>query len=111
MSRFSKIAGEMVPHETIEANIAEAFCMKAEEERVLAIIGVPDHAKGESLVLLATMDLSRDKIRKHLLESGMPSLWVPRTVRRVDQIPILGSGKLDIAKCKELALTRKKHAR
>ena len=104
LSRFSKIAGEMVPHETIEAKIVEAFGLKTEEERVVAVVGVPDQAKGEALVLLATRDLSSDKMREHLLAGGLPNLWVPRTIKRVERIPILGSGKLDLGKCKELAL-------
>jgi len=106
LSRFSKIAGEMVPHETIEARIIEAFGLKMEDERVVAIVGVPDQAKGEALVLLAIRDLSPEKIREHLLAGGLPNLWVPRTVRKVEKIPILGSGKLDLGKCKELALAR-----
>jgi len=104
LSRFSKIAGEMVPHETIETKIVEAFGLKTEEERVIAIVGVPDQAKGEALVLLTTRDLSQEKIREHLLAGGLPNLWVPRTVKRVEKIPILGSGKLDLGRCKELAL-------
>jgi acyl-[acyl-carrier-protein]-phospholipid O-acyltransferase/long-chain-fatty-acid--[acyl-carrier-protein] ligase len=106
LSRFSKIAGEMVPHETIEAKIVEAFALKTEEERVVAIVGVPDPAKGEALVLLATRVLSPEKIREHLLAAGLPNLWVPRTIKLVAKIPILGSGKLDLGKCKELALER-----
>ncbi len=104
--RFSKIAGEMVPHETIEAKIVEAFGLKSEEERTVAVVGVPDQAKGEALILLATRELSAEKIRAHLLASGLPNLWVPRTIKRVEKIPILGSGKLDLGKCKELALAR-----
>jgi acyl-[acyl-carrier-protein]-phospholipid O-acyltransferase/long-chain-fatty-acid--[acyl-carrier-protein] ligase len=72
---------------------------------VIAIVGVPDQAKGEALVLLTTRDLSQEKIREHLLAAGLPSLWVPRTVKRVEKIPILGSGKLDLGRCKELALS------
>jgi acyl-[acyl-carrier-protein]-phospholipid O-acyltransferase / long-chain-fatty-acid--[acyl-carrier-protein] ligase len=106
LSRFSKIAGEMVPHETIEAKIVEAFAFKTEEERVVAIVGVPDRSKGEALVLLATRILSTEKIREHLLAAGLPTLWIPRTVKVVEKIPILGSGKLDLGKCKELALER-----
>ena len=105
LSRFSKIAGEMVPHETIEGKIIEGFGLKMEEERVVAIIGVPDQVKGEALVLLSTRDLSLDKIREFLLMAGLPNLWVPRTIKRVEKIPILGSGKIDLGKCKELALT------
>ncbi len=109
LSRFSKIAGEMVPHETIETKIIEAFDLRMSEERAVAVIGIPDRAKGEALVLLTTQDLSPDKIREHLVASGLPNLWVPRTIKRVETIPILGSGKLDIGKCKELALARKPH--
>jgi acyl-[acyl-carrier-protein]-phospholipid O-acyltransferase/long-chain-fatty-acid--[acyl-carrier-protein] ligase len=104
LSRFSKIAGEMVPHESIESKIAEAFGFKSEEERVIAIVGVPDKTKGEALVLLTTRDLSPDKVREGLLADGLPMLWIPRTIKRVEKIPILGSGKLDLGKSKELAL-------
>jgi acyl-[acyl-carrier-protein]-phospholipid O-acyltransferase/long-chain-fatty-acid--[acyl-carrier-protein] ligase len=107
LSRFSKIAGEMVPHETIEIKIIELLGLKGEDERVLAIAGVPDQSKGEALVLLSARDLPLDKIREELLGIGIPSLWVPRTIKRVDKIPILASGKLDLARCKELALSEK----
>ena len=60
---------------------------------------------GEALVLLTTRDLSQEKIRELLLAAGLPNLWVPRTVKRVEKIPILGSGKLDLGRCKELALS------
>ena len=52
LSRFSKIAGEMVPHETVEAKIREALQLSS-EERSIAIASVADEAKGEALVLLS----------------------------------------------------------
>jgi acyl-[acyl-carrier-protein]-phospholipid O-acyltransferase / long-chain-fatty-acid--[acyl-carrier-protein] ligase len=103
LSRFSKIAGEMVPHETIEAKIIETFGLKMEEERVAAIVGIPDQAKGEALVLLAARNLPFEEVRERLLAAGLPNLWIPRRIKRVEKIPILGSGKLDLGKCKELA--------
>jgi hypothetical protein len=30
-------------------------------------------------------------------------LWIPRKVQRVESIPVLASGKLDLKKCNELA--------
>jgi acyl-[acyl-carrier-protein]-phospholipid O-acyltransferase / long-chain-fatty-acid--[acyl-carrier-protein] ligase len=107
LSRFSKIAGEMVPHQTIEDKIVEIFGLKGEEERVIAIASIPDESKGEALVLLAARDLPVNKLREGLLASGIPNLWIPRMIKHVDKIPILGSGKLDLAKCKELALSEK----
>jgi acyl-[acyl-carrier-protein]-phospholipid O-acyltransferase/long-chain-fatty-acid--[acyl-carrier-protein] ligase len=36
----------------------------------------------------------------------MPGLWVPKLIRRVEKIPVLGTGKLDLMACRELALLR-----
>ncbi len=103
LSRFSKIGGEMVPHETVESKIGEALALP-KDERLIAIAGIPDEAKGEALVVLTIRDLDAADLRKKLTDAGLPNLWIPRIVRRIDAIPILASGKLDLAKCKELAL-------
>ncbi|MEI8342505.1 MAG: AMP-binding protein [Verrucomicrobiota bacterium] len=103
LSRFSKIGGEMVPHETLESNIYTALQIPSEGERSIAVVGVPDEAKGEALVLLSVPELSAQELRSKLLESGVPALWIPKSIRRVEKIPVLGSGKLDIKQCKELA--------
>jgi acyl-[acyl-carrier-protein]-phospholipid O-acyltransferase/long-chain-fatty-acid--[acyl-carrier-protein] ligase len=104
LSRFSKIGGEMVPHETIEEKILLVLPATGHSERVIAIVGVADEAKGEALVLLSTMDVDLPGIRAALSEIGVPNLWIPKVVRRVDAIPLLASGKLDLAGCKKLAM-------
>ncbi len=103
LSRFSKIGGEMVPHETVESRIVEALDLANEGERTCAIMGVPDEAKGEALVLLTTREIDAGDLRKKLNEAGVPNLWAPKTIRKIDAIPVLASGKLDLQKCKELA--------
>jgi acyl-[acyl-carrier-protein]-phospholipid O-acyltransferase / long-chain-fatty-acid--[acyl-carrier-protein] ligase len=104
LSRFSKIAGEMVPHGTIEQKIIEAFSWDQLESPVVFVTGVPDAAKGEAIVLLTTKEVTPDALRTKLSEVGVPNLWVPRIIRRVDQIPMLGTGKTDLKRCRELAL-------
>ena len=104
LSRFSKIGGEMVPHETVESRIVEALDLANEGERTCAVMGVPDEAKGEALVLLTTREIDSGELRKKLNEAGVPNLWVPKTIKRIDAIPVLASGKLDLQKCKEMAL-------
>ena len=104
LARFSKIAGEMVPHETVETRIVEALGWGRESERVCALTAIPDEAKGEALVLLSTREIDVPELRKKLAEGGTPNLWIPRVIRQVEAIPVLGSGKLDIKRCKELAL-------
>jgi acyl-[acyl-carrier-protein]-phospholipid O-acyltransferase / long-chain-fatty-acid--[acyl-carrier-protein] ligase len=103
LSRFSKIAGEMVPHETIETKILRALNIDEQGERILAIMGVPDAAKGEALVLLSTIEVDQHALRSALSETGVPNLWIPRTIHRVEAIPALASGKLDLVGCKKLA--------
>ncbi len=103
LSRFSKIGGEMVPHETIEQQIIAALTTEEHSERFLAVMGVADPAKGEALVLLSSVEIDLPALRAKLASSGVPNLWIPKTVRRVEAIPVLASGKLDLAGCKRLA--------
>lgn len=103
LSRFSKIAGEMVPHVTVEQKIVEVFGWDQTEKPLVAVTGIPDAAKGEALVVLTTETITVEELRARLLDGGLPNLWIPRIVRRVDNIPMLGSGKLDLKGCRELA--------
>src|SRR6184192_1796610 len=102
LSRFSKIGGEMVPHEAIEQKIIDLLELSGRDERPLAIMGVQDEAKGEALVLLSAVDIDLTELRKKLQEAGVPNLWIPKHVQRVEAIPVLASGKLDLKKCHEV---------
>src|SRR6266853_529150 len=104
LSRFSKIGGEMVPHEALEHKIVDLLDLSGKDERTVALVGVQDEAKGEALVLLSAVDVDLAQLRKKLHESGVPNLWIPKHVQRVEAIPVLASGKLDLKRCKELAL-------
>ena len=103
LSRFSKIGGEMVPHEAIEHKIIELLGLSAKEERPIAIIGVQDEAKGEAIVLLSAVEIDVAELREKLREAGVPNLWIPKHVQRVEAIPVLASGKLDLKRCQECA--------
>lgn len=108
LSRFSKIGGEMVPHETVEAHINRALGLDGDAERRIAVVGVPDPDKGEALVLLSTVASEAVKqeliqLRYTLLEHGVSSLWIPKKLVRIEQIPVLASGKLDIKGCERIA--------
>jgi acyl-[acyl-carrier-protein]-phospholipid O-acyltransferase/long-chain-fatty-acid--[acyl-carrier-protein] ligase len=86
LARFSKIAGEMVPHETVESRIVEVLGLAGESERTCAIVGVADEAKGEALVLLTTREVDNAELRSKLQEAGLPNLWIPRTIKRIEAI-------------------------
>ena len=76
-------------------------------EQVFAVTGVPDIRKGERLVVLHT--LSEEQLQQcleGLSSAGLPNLWTPDTRQffRIEAMPYLGTGKLDLRKLRELAL-------
>jgi len=105
LARFSKIAGEMVPHTTIEDVLHQALGLS---EQALAVAGVPDERRGERLVVLHTLeDEQLDELVGRLDEIDLPNLWRPKAQAfyRIDAIPVLGTGKMDIKRVKALAET------
>ena len=103
LSRFSKIAGEMVPHGTVEECLNRAFDLLDSEVPMLAVAGRPDAAKGESLVLLSAIELELDQVREKLVAEGLSNLWIPKVLKRVEAIPTLATGKLDLRAIQGLA--------
>lgn len=109
LSRFSKVAGEMIPHEAVELAVAKFLCLDPyADEKQVAIVGIPDAKKGESMALLSTtitdyIQQAMTTLRGKLLEHGYPATWCPREIVPVESIPMLGTGKIDMMKCKRLA--------
>src|SRR5262249_21162959 len=102
LARFSKIAGEMVPHGRIE----EALCNLLGAGRC-AVTGIPDDRRGESLAVLFVQDhVTPRQMIAHLEEAGLPALWIPKQdgFISVDRIPVLATGKTDLRAVKSLAL-------
>ena len=104
LSRFSKIGGEMVPHVKVEERLHEIAGLT---EQTFVVTGVPDEKKGEHLVVLHL--LQREELRavlEKLPQSGLPNLWTPRASQFffVDELPHLGTGKLDLRRIRELAI-------
>jgi acyl-[acyl-carrier-protein]-phospholipid O-acyltransferase/long-chain-fatty-acid--[acyl-carrier-protein] ligase len=106
-SRFSKIGGEMVPHLRIEEILSQILGQDEEGEQAAVVTGVPDAKKGERIVVLYRwLEMATDEVCRKLGEAGLPPIWIPSpdSFFRVDEIPILGTGKLDLKRVKDLAL-------
>jgi acyl-[acyl-carrier-protein]-phospholipid O-acyltransferase/long-chain-fatty-acid--[acyl-carrier-protein] ligase len=104
-SRFSKIGGEMVPHIQIEEELNK-IVGGDEDILKLAVCGVPDEKKGEKIIVLYTeLPEEPDAIIKKLIAAGLPSIYIPSPdgFIKVDAIPILGTGKLDLRGLQNLA--------
>jgi acyl-[acyl-carrier-protein]-phospholipid O-acyltransferase/long-chain-fatty-acid--[acyl-carrier-protein] ligase len=102
LSRFSKIAGEMVPHGKIEQAasgiLGDAPCV---------VMGVPDDRRGERLVLLyAAGKTLHAELWQQLSTTGLPALWVPKRddIFEVESLPRLATGKLDLRAVRAQAL-------
>lgn len=106
LSRFSKIGGEMVPHVKIEEAV-QSFVQADDDEVIRAVVtAVPDIKKGERLVVVHTsLDHTPQEICDHLAKLGVPNLWLPSpdSFLKVDEIPVLGTGKLDLKGLADLA--------
>ncbi|HTV59822.1 MAG TPA: acyl-[ACP]--phospholipid O-acyltransferase [Verrucomicrobiae bacterium] len=105
LTRFSKVGGEMVPHIKVEEKLQD---LMGEAERKFVVTGVPDAKKGERLIVLHTLKPEElAKVLERLPEAGLPNLWTPRANQffHVDDMPYLGTGKLDLRKVHQLAET------
>jgi acyl-[acyl-carrier-protein]-phospholipid O-acyltransferase / long-chain-fatty-acid--[acyl-carrier-protein] ligase len=103
LSRFSKIGGEMVPHIKIEERLHELAGVTGQ---TFVVTGVPDEKKGERIVVLHKL---AEKDLQTCLEKfaacDLPNLWKPKAESffRVENFPMLGTGKLDLRGVKETA--------
>ncbi|TFG47490.1 MAG: acyl-[ACP]--phospholipid O-acyltransferase, partial [Candidatus Brocadiia bacterium] len=107
LSRFSKIGGEMVPHLRIE----DLFHSRLNtSEQVIAVTSIPEPKKGEELVVVYLEGAADPAfLREIASDSRLPNLWKPKRYHYipVKQMPVLGSGKLDIMTLKKIALNAK----
>ena len=107
LSRFSKIGGEMVPHVRIEEELGRLFREGEDDEQIrVCVTAVPDAKKGERLIVLhlnTEKDIS--EVRKALSDAGLPNLFIPSqdSFLEIDEIPMLGTGKLDLKGAKQMA--------
>lgn len=97
--RFAKIGGEMVSLASVEYL---ACTLWPQEQH--AAVNLPDPVKGERIVLLTTHNgAARQDLIKGIHALGMGEIFVPREVRVVNELPLLGSGKLDYGAIRRLA--------
>jgi acyl-[acyl-carrier-protein]-phospholipid O-acyltransferase/long-chain-fatty-acid--[acyl-carrier-protein] ligase len=91
MKRFAKVAGEMVSLE-----VSEAIARAASAEALHAATCVADAHRGESIVLFTTdSDLTREQLVAAAHGLGYPEIAVPRKLHWLDDLPVLGTGKID----------------
>src|SRR5215470_8069800 len=104
LTRFSKIGGEMVPHIKMEDLLQE---LAGATEQTFVVTSVPDEKKGERLMVLHTLGGPQlEEVLEKLGKADLPALWRPKPDQfiRIEALPYLGTGKLDLRKARDLAL-------
>lgn len=100
--RFAKIAGEMVSLE-----VAEKVAHTASGAATHAVVSIPNAAKGEALVLFTTdKELDISKLSAAARSLGIPELAVAKSIRIINAIPLLGTGKTDYVRINAMALEK-----
>ncbi len=96
--RFAKIGGEMVSLAAVEALAGEMW-----PEVAVCAVALPHDKKGEQVVLLSESDDTDAKALTRFAKSkGIADIMVPKTILKVDAIPLLGTGKVDLKGAQDL---------
>jgi len=98
LKRFIKIGGEMISMPFIEKILEEEYGI--EGEHVLAVEGC-DRAKDPVVTLFSTKDLKLGDVNKYLRSRGVSSIARIRNIEKIEEIPMLGSGKTNYRELKE----------
>lgn len=98
--RFAKIAGEMVSLTVVENNAVAIW-----PDYQHAAVIVEDDQKGEQVVLVTDNPAAdRESLLRKTQELGYSAIMAPRTILVTDEIPLLGTGKIDYVAARDLAL-------
>jgi len=106
LMRYSKIGGEMVPHLAVEEVLLKGL---EAVSQIVYVTAAPDEKKGEQLVVLYTAEAGdAEKLHDIVKHSTLPNLWHPRKDNyfRIEEMPTLGSGKLDMKALKTIAMEK-----
>ena len=97
--RFAKLGGEMVSLSAVEAYVSEVW-----PDENHAVVAVPDKRKGETLVLVTEKDdPDLNEVRAWAKEHGVSELMLPKKAVVVEEMPVLGTGKLNYGALDEIA--------
>ena len=96
--RFAKVGGEMISLTAVENVLSKLW-----PNHTHAIVAIPDEKKGEQLILLTeNKEAQRQEITEYVRAQGLSELGLPKKIIHVDQVPTLGTGKIDYVTTQEI---------
>lgn len=101
LKRFVKLGGEMISLPAIEEALARFYVLPTDEEPVIGVEATPVELNPE-IVLFTVRDLDREEVNTRIKGAGLSPLHNIRQIRKVEKIPVLGTGKTDYRTLKEM---------
>ncbi|MCL2145359.1 MAG: bifunctional 2-acylglycerophosphoethanolamine acyltransferase/acyl-ACP synthetase, partial [Endomicrobia bacterium] len=69
-----------------------------------AVVAIPDEKKGEQLVLFTTRKATVfNEISAAFKQQGLSELFVPKNIKILEKIPLMGTGKTDYVMLSQMA--------
>jgi long-chain-fatty-acid--[acyl-carrier-protein] ligase len=100
LKRFVKLGGEMVSLPAIEEALLNRFMREEDTEPVLAVEATSTDTNPD-VVLFTVRDITREVANAALKDCGLSSIHNIRIVKRLEAIPLLGTGKTNYRALKE----------
>ncbi len=95
--RFVKIGGEMVSLVKVE-NVMEQYLPEGVS---CCIVEIPDEIKGATIVAAVTKTINKVAILRKMGEE-LPNIALPRQFFVIDELPMMGTGKIDFRTVTEM---------
>lgn len=94
LKRFVKIGGEMISLPAVEAALEKHYVSPDDKAPSIAVEATADETRPE-LVLFTTKPADRETVNRQLREAGLSALFNVSRVVRLEEMPLLGTGKTD----------------
>jgi len=101
LKRFAKLGGEMISLPAVEAVLADHY-PSGDDEGPLLAVEASDDAEHPEIVLFAAVEIDRQTANRHIREAGLSPLHNIRRIIRLDEIPLLGTGKTDYRRLRQM---------
>jgi long-chain-fatty-acid--[acyl-carrier-protein] ligase len=102
LKRFVKIGGEMVSLLAIEHELVASIKKESETDPIFVVSPLETENEKTRLAILTNCSVTRDSVNESLKDSGFGRIVKIAHVKVVDEVPLLGSGKIDFRKIDEI---------
>lgn len=97
LKRFAKIGGEMISLVSVE-DVLERYLPP---DVLCCVVEYPDPLKGAIIVAVVTKKIDEKGINKKMAKD-LPSIALPKKFKIIEELPKMGSGKIDFRAIKEM---------